>query len=452
MHCRDWLHLASLAGITSVLFGGLAASASASILALPPSPCALYAAPGAVIFRGTILGTTAVSAAESAPWYGSYYKVQASVDEAILAADGPAMELTVALMEGRPIESLVTTGASYLLYADRKDGVLWLSHHVPSDDAGDELAVLHDIRRGVLIPRLYGSVQMYESRLSGQWFDEGRASRLPGVKVIATGPDGVHETTSDSDGIFRFYGVTPGEYDVRAVLHEPLVPLLPQYPSQKVRMDGCAVRGDVAVTSRSVVGVVRSHDGEVALGATVVLVDASDPTGRRHVVTMGGGTHGFIFRGVPDGRYYVGVNLSRPPTSVSPYPPTWLTAGTSTSSHRVIVTVSRAQAPPVVDLVLPPPLPVRTISGQVVDAAGQPSYWSIVCVVDDAYPDLEECRDFSRRDGSFAVQSVVGRRVHLYARDLNPPRESERVAAYEGVAHRPVTLALTRRLPALVLH
>jgi hypothetical protein len=156
----------------------------------------------------------------------------------------------------------------------------------------------------------------------------------------------------------------------------------------------------------------------------------------------------FILRGVPDGRYFIGVNVFRPPTGNSPDPPTWYPKGGVAS--RQAIEVSRTRPPVSVDLMVPTPLPLWTFSGRVIDASGSPVDDALVCLVDEQYPDLEECRFFARRDGTFSARGVVGRRVRAIARSLNPPRESELVDVTDSAVAVPITIALTRRLPDLV--
>lgn len=99
---------------------------------------------------------------------------------------------------------------------------------------------------------------------------------------------------------------------------------------------------------------------------------------------------------------------------------------------------------------LPPPLPVRTIQGRVVDTSGQPVVNALVCLVDED-AELRECRDLTDVNGEFIVRSVVGRRVRAKVSDLNPPRESDEVEVFDGTAYRPPTLVLSKRLPDLVI-
>ncbi len=110
----------------------------------------------------------------------------------------------------------------------------------------------------------------------------------------------------------------------------------------------------------------------------------------------------------------------------------------------------RDQEPVEVDIVLPPPLPVRTIQGRVVDTSGQPVVNALVCLVDED-AELRECRDLTDVNGEFIVRSVVGRRVRAKVSDLNPPRESDEVEVFDGTAYRPPTLVLSKRLPDLVI-
>lgn len=423
-----------------------ATSAAATTLARPSSPCELFQRPKVVIVRGTVLGLSPEVVLQDDRSPLAVVRVRLRVDERIRGVIGP--DLAVFLADAPDASPHVEIGESYVMYVQSYyDDRLWLSEATPLADATDELEILHGLMRGQVKSRLYGEVGLWESRLSGRSFDEIKTTRLPGVDVIAESNGKKHRTRSDADGRYRFVGLPPGDYVIEPVVEAPLQPQSPIYPS-RATLDSCAARGDVRVIARSVIGRVRRADGTLAEGATVVVVDADVPSGSRSTDTLQGDDH-FIVRGVPDGRYIVGVNVFRPPTARSPYPPTWYTGAAAPGRKEIVV--SRTQPSVGVDIVLPPPLPTWTIHGRVVDVDGKPVYWAMTCLIDAEFPEHRECRDMSAQDGTFTVRSVAGRRVRLVAEDLNPPRESEEMEVDERHPDRVVTLTLSKRLSDLVI-
>lgn len=447
----------------AIMFSTLVRQAGATVLLPPPNPCQRFSEPNSVIFRGTVLDVAPASQLLP-PRRESVSRIKMSVDEPI--RDASRGELVVVATEPGPEPVWPNRGHAYLVYAKKRDGYVWVSQWIPLDQAHDDLALLRPtMRRGTVVPRLYGAVVLFESALRNTFFDQRPVARLSGIKVVATQKPAARdatstarsdkredanarfETTTDRNGAFRFLGLAPGTYDLHANVPEPLQPLFPQFAVATKTLGTCAASADLAVTARSVVGTVRAHDGTAVSGATVVVVDATSGAHVRSTDTLSSDGH-FNLRGVPDGRYFIGVNVFRPPTANSPYPPTWYP--TEGVAGREAIEVSRTRPPVSVDLVLPRPLSLWTFRGRVTDPSGQPVSDAVVCLVDEEYPEIKECRIFAGPDGTFSAQGVVGRRVRAIASSLNPPRQSETVEVSDSAVAAPVTIALTKRLPDLV--
>lgn len=335
-------------------------------------------------------------------------------------------------------------GASYLVYGELKDGA-WQPGHCSSPirlaDATKDLEALRAATIGPRESMLSGSVSMTT-------WDEG-IGPAPDITVTATRRvDGqvssdAYETRANARGRFRFRGLPTGEYVVAPNV-EP--PLKAKFERQEiVELRGCTDGVSLFLTTASFGGTVRGADGAPVKGARIRAVEA-DALGsasyRRDVFTDAAGR--WSIDGVPDGRYLINLNALSGPSAENPYLPQWY-PGVAEESRAETVTLGHDR-PRRINFRLPPPIPVGTITGGVVDTAGRPVAGASVSVEDAAFPLQAASSVQTDTRGRFSVRAVVGRalliRAHYYAGGKKFVSEAQSVVLVEPDDRTPATLEI----------
>jgi hypothetical protein len=112
------------------------------------------------------------------------------------------------------------------------------------------------------------------------------------------------------------------------------------------------------------------------------------------------------------GEYHLGINLNQTATRQSPYPQ-WFHPGTQDSAAATKIDFSGRPETRVYDLILPDPLPERTIEGVVARADGQPAVRSAVTAF-DAFRNVV-AQAFTDPSGHFVMQLFVETPYQLHA-------------------------------------
>ena len=427
--------------ISAVACGG---DAFACSCAQPGTPCAAFERTDAAIFVGTVIGVSPPAADSDATPALRFVSVRFSVVEAFRGMPGSTAVVSTPDNSGScgyPFEP----GESYLVYASR--GADGLHTSVCSrtgrlSDTRDDLELLREAAVGAVRPRLHGTVIFLQSRLNGTLIP-GIAGALPHVKVIASSGTATHEATTDDTGVFRFSGLEPGRYTVRPDVEAPLKAAFD--PEVIVELDACSADADLLLTTESLTGTVRRHDGSPGprdLKVTVVDVQRVSPA--RSAIAFTGVDGRWTIEGLPAGRYLVGVNAFQAPTAISPYPTLWYPGVTDPGHAQQIAFLDGRTRH--LDLTLPAPLPLRTIRGVVLDAQGRAVAGASVSLSDREFPADEVGTAFTDAEGRFSIRAIAARRLRLRAQlhTRGGSVESDVTDVTDAVQDAALTLTLWR--------
>jgi hypothetical protein len=306
-------------------------------------------------------------------------------------------------------------GEQYLVYAHAFDGRLvtnMCTRTAPLADRPDELEVLRELKRGIRKTRLIGRV--VEAR-GGSGGIKAELLPLPAVRVTATGMKGAatYSATTDSNGDYRFTDIQPGAYSIRAHVPAPY----PQNDAayEKTLILECAENVSFAVARVSLSGVLMRQVGRwgdlsgqtisaVAVGFNGAIADES-----RRMETYTDREGRWSFRGLPPGRYKVGVNVFRKVGWDPSQQPVWYGGALDPSTARVVEIGEVGTRSIVIRF---PPAPAEIpIGGVLVDPGGKPVQGRVT-VHDVA---IGEDVDGSSTDasGRFAARGWQGRRYAI---------------------------------------
>jgi Carboxypeptidase regulatory-like domain len=303
-------------------------------------------------------------------------------------------------------------GEQYLVYARSVGDRLTINsctRTAPLEQTREELEVLRELKRGVRKPRLIGRV--VESRGGGFGLKE-ESLPLSAVRITATAPNGTptYSTTTDGNGEYRFTDIQPGRYSIR--VHLP-----PRYPKsdyeyERTRMLECFENVSFTAVREPLSGVLMRQVGSWGdlSGQTIsaVAVDSNGAIGDelRRMETYTDREGRWRFRGLPPGRYKVGVNVFRKVRWDPWQQPVWYGGAIDPSSARVVEIAEDGTRSIVIRF---PPAPAEiSIAGVLVNRDGNPVQ-GMVSVYDVA---IGESVSGSSTDGAgrFAARGWEGRR------------------------------------------
>ncbi len=267
-----------------------------------------------------------------------------------------------------------TSGQSVVLYLDPSGKNSWVAHgcNRPTSmaDVADDLLFLRALPNSAKSNRLSGTVSLYEISSA-----EGRhkLEALAGLAVSVSGKARSTATTTNRDGVFEFYGLPPGDYDI-AIEFPPGLKLdfssfeggmRKKSDSRSVSMEGhSAVSVNFQLKAEtSISGRVLGPDGQLMPNVCVDLEPLGETTERFNVYdcTNSGGT--FVLKAMSAGSYKVSANRSGEITAAQPFPATY---------YPGVVTVSRGERRAGVDLRIPKLEPTVNLSGKVEFSDGLP--------------------------------------------------------------------------------
>ena len=296
-------------------------------------------------------------------------------------------------------------------------------------EAGADLAWL----RGEKKTRVYGRVVQTEP----SWRLRDEATPLAGARVTLR--DGVTEraVNSGEDGGFSFDGIRPGEYALTASRYGwwPVVA-----NGVEVAAGGCAYRALYSRTAGEMTGVVLRHDGVPARGVAVDLVRVGAKAQTLSVRTDDAGRFGL--GGVPVGEFYLGVNLRSPMTAEAPWPAQYFPGVDSEEGARVFRTRPN-EGIHGLQLILPPPMPVRTVRVRVVWADGKAADGVGISAEPVGVAPAYDVGSWVERGNTLTLRLMQGYAYRLRASTAEPRSlESDAVVVPAGPGDSTVTLRL----------
>jgi len=324
-----------------------------------------------------------------------------------------------------PIVSVVTAGSGpacgyefkpgqrYLVYANRtKDGKGLVtgicSRTRLLQDADEDLRFLSTLSAprnpGA---RLYGTISLSERDPTT---DQGREPRwrkvpVPEVLVTVRGPKNTSDTWTDAQGRYALT-LPPGTYEITA---SPPPGYSTRYLQRTVELkdaQGCLVADFNVWLDVSINGVVRLSSGEAAGGVDVELMAAEDVSKSGYIQTRRASTDvagRFEFTEVAPGRYVVGVDLTKGPSSKEVIFPRTFYPGTPDAALATILQLDSAQRRELEPLVLPPARRAYRLTGTVVFEDGSAASGESVVLRDGSAMGAQVGGGRTGVDGRFSI-------------------------------------------------
>lgn len=387
--------------------------ASACSCVVSPAPCGSLGSGS--IFVGTVKSKSGATL-DGAGDRGPTYTFEIEVVESLVGVSSPTVTVRTATDTaacGYPFQ----VGKSYLVYAGAVSNgvysVSFCSRTRPLADANDDLALIRAAVQGHTSSRVFGRVLRQGLQVNGSFFDTRPMGPVPGVTVVARSGAYSVETTTDADGRFVFLDLPLGQYDI-----EPRLPpgMKSMFPREPVSVGRCGAADVVflAITDAPLRGILRRPDGSRVgsqVGVTVIRVDADATAAtavERSTIAFTNDQGRFEFDGLPPGRYVIGVNVFDPPSAIAPYPRTFHPSS-STLSGATPIDIQDGE-PVSVDFRLPPALPMKRLSGVVIDEREAPVPGASLTIADAEFPhSLEKSYVTSDEEGRFDVSVIAGR-------------------------------------------
>ncbi|HEX8558482.1 MAG TPA: carboxypeptidase-like regulatory domain-containing protein [Pyrinomonadaceae bacterium] len=266
---------------------------------------------------------------------------------------------------------------------------------------------------------------------------------VAGARVTVEGEGERRELLTDARGRYGVSGLAPGRYKVGVRLPDTLTTHQPEREFQ-VADRGCAVTDFEVAHNGRVSGRVFDAEGKPVKNLSVVVVDAEgkDPDLRygRHERTDDEGR--YKFKGLPPGRYLLGLRLAGAPQPGDPagdYPRTYY-PGVARAEEAEVIELKAGEESAGRDLRLPPRLAGAVVRVRVVWADGSPVADALVVYYEAAAggpgPGRAERADAR---GELTLQAHAGAVYHIEARrDWTPGAGAGRPGRPERSA--PVTL------------
>jgi hypothetical protein len=343
-------------------------------------PCSAYWTAG-VVFAGTVteLGPMIPVAGSNGQLFtpnGRFTRFR--IEEGFRGVTGETIDT---FEHGTSCDYHFKPGERYLVYASRdpKDGRIYVSSCSATktlENAEADLTYARGVMRGEPTPSIVGIV----ARETRSKATEYRQKVYPeGIRVIAKGPENLSkEVFTDAKGVFQFFGLPAGDYQVRALTTPDLRRLYGDEILRVKVVDGRCTGGQFTVTTLSTIrGRVLDSKGMV-LKTRVDLVpldsDGNEISAAEGSIETSSDEQGkYKFDGVAPGRYLVAVNSFKQPGSYDPpYHRTYL-PGLTDRARASIIEITEGQQVTVDDFVLGPPLTTRTIEGVVQMPDGTPA-------------------------------------------------------------------------------
>ncbi|MGE0655443.1 MAG: carboxypeptidase regulatory-like domain-containing protein [Pyrinomonadaceae bacterium] len=320
----------------------------------------------------------------------------------------------------------------YLVYAYKgENGTLSTGICSPTKrlvEASDDLEYIQGLTRAKPVGSLFGGVWEYKPRRST---DEWRPQPpMSGIPLTLAGKAGRYATVTDSEGRYRIPDILPGEYLLNLTAPEGYA--APAEAKVTIREKGCSVMDFTLARETSVSGRILDAGGEpvTQLLVDLVPIEEIEQQYQKDRQTAQLDDNGrFSFRGIPPGRYYLGIGLGRWSVVKHAFPKTYY-PGTQNRSAAAVVVVAEGQIQKDIDFQMPLELPERKVTGIVVFPDGKAAAKAHVTVVEGEYNAVSGA--VSGEDGRFELSLLEGLtyRVRAY---INLPSGEQRHADFVSV-------------------
>lgn len=350
-----------------------------------------------VIFVGTVKSVNSVDSRKFGYDYNRYdLQTTFLIDESFKGAKNREIDI-YSSSQGTACGISFQKSEQYLVYA-YEDGEK-VKHYSTSictrtgfvEGKGDEMAVLRSLAKGKFEPRVYGIVYelirgLYPLRLD--YWDERRP--MAGVKIIAKKGNKRFETVSEADGRFRMLNLERGKYKFEFIApsnykiggdywDETTEEEKNHYKNIEVEITENDSPDQLTVETRvdgRIKGKVFDQNGKL-VGKDVMVSLISKETAEKevgdidyvHAYTDSNGTYEFF--GIPQGEYYLGLNIETKPHKEFPYPRFYFPNSTDLAKAKVVV-LRKGERIEGFNLTLPKPVEEIEVKGKVIDANGNP--------------------------------------------------------------------------------
>lgn len=212
-------------------------------------------------------------------------------------------------------------GERYLVFAHSQPSDGRLSASICSlterfDPTDDTAAFLDSLSKPSSGGRIFGSVELLSRALNRA----AASSNAPMELTLRLSGDGRESSTTSKKGRYEFRGLPPAQYRIELLVPDGYSTYSPERTVEIPNPRACAAEEFALAVNGRVSGQLLRPDGGGAEGVPIELVDADAPLDQQHAVptfTTEGGH--FEFKGLPPGRYRVGLSLRRAPSESSPY-------------------------------------------------------------------------------------------------------------------------------------
>ena len=337
-------------------------------------------------------------------------------------------------------------GGQYLVYAHRDNTNRLVtsicSRTRPASDADADLAYFRDLPKTRPGGTIFGQIKLQRRNDT----NGGDVTPLKGVKLLLVGRGKDYEAVTDEKGNYKISGVQPGTYRVTVKLPEGTSV---HRAEQEVDVSGkgCAQASFWLEPDTRVTGKVLDSAGLPAADVLMELMPIGGNTYRSSSYVRSDAEGRYEMKLVAPGRYLLGVRIvgSAGATYV-PFPQTYY-PGVPEQSAAAIITISEGQHFEANDLILPPRLVERQLSGIVLDSSGQPVRGATVWLKEMQYKDSDmPYRRETDEDGRFVFPVFEGVRYRLNAyldRKEGPRPESGELQVV--ISSNPETIKLVLR-------
>jgi hypothetical protein len=424
----------------------------------PPEPACAAAWTSSAVFIGTVIQMRHVPAPpiQDGPAVFSSVHLILHLEESLLGAAAQGGEVEISTPSNSPACGYYFQhGETYLVYAHRQsDGMLIVTscgRTRPVAEAADDLKYLRHLVDAPPIAELFGSVT---DTAAPRGIENGRhePTGLPNVRITLDG-GGVSKTVrTDTKGGYHFGGLAPGRYQVRASL-EGYVVAMPANVME-LHAKGC---GEVPIgmqVDRRITGRVMDDQGRPASRVTIEVVRTRPksenelPTAFHTAVTDEEGRYEIEYLDATT--YYLGINLDRTPTALSPFT-RWFYPGTERPAEAQVITVTEEPGVQNYDFVLPRPQHEHDLSGMVLWPDGRAAEHVEIFLEDPRWRwQTSAVAAETDAAGKFTVRVMDGTRYRLHAfvwvAAANESYSAEPLWLAPGAAlPNPLRLILTRR-------